>query len=100
MLMQGAHWTLDNASNNLTFLKELQVYYETTDVEFDAQESWIPCFPHVINIVTQHILEALEEGVQVINNELPNLVDMNDNNDEDDGTGTVVDEDDSDNDNN
>ena len=64
-------------------------------VEFNACDSRIPCFPHIVNIVTQCILKALDQGVTQ-DSELPDLIDADDGDDKDD-TAVVADDDDDDN---
>jgi hypothetical protein len=51
------HWTLDNAANNGTFMEELEKILELQDIKFDAQDRHIMCFPHVINICSQHVIK-------------------------------------------
>ena len=60
---QAGHWTLDNASNNGSFLTSLQEIYSRRqpDIVFSAEDSRIACFPHVINICVQHTLKALND---------------------------------------
>ena len=50
------HWTLDNASNNETFMKELETLLRLRDIDFDYTDRRIMCFPHVINICCQHVI--------------------------------------------
>jgi hypothetical protein len=55
---QGGHWTLDNASLNDAFLKELGILLRPHEVEFDHKENHIRCFPHVTNVCSTHVIEA------------------------------------------
>ena len=55
---QGGHWTLDNASLNDAFLKELEILLRPREVEFDHKDNHIRCFPHVTNICSNHVIEA------------------------------------------
>ena len=64
-------------------------------MEFNAHDSCIPCFPHIVNIITQCILKALDQGVTQ-DSELPDPIDANDEDDKDD-TVVVADDDDNDN---
>jgi hypothetical protein len=50
------HWTLDNAANNGTFLKELEVLLRSKGIDFDHLDRRIMCFPHVVNICCQHVI--------------------------------------------
>ena len=53
---QGGHWTLDNASNNGTFMEHLEILLRLRDIDFDHMDRRIMCFPHVINICCQHVI--------------------------------------------
>jgi hypothetical protein len=64
-------------------------------MDFNARNCRIPCFPHVINIITQHIFKALKDG---IGDDL-DLPDPDDNNNNNNGDGVEVDDDDTDNEN-
>ena len=60
-LMKGwqvGHWTLDNAANNSTFMEELAELLQARDINFDAADRCMMCFPHVINICWQHVITA------------------------------------------
>ena len=59
------HWTTDNALNNHTLLKLL---YETIteknpNISLNHVDAHIQCFPHVVNLVAQAMLQALNKGV-------------------------------------
>src|SRR4051812_46755041 len=88
--IQGAHWTTDNASNNYSMMEEIEKHYRNRQpphqppVSFDSKNTHIFCFPHVVNIITQCILHALDNPVSVTPggsepeyNDLPALVDVN-----------------------
>jgi hypothetical protein len=47
------------ASNNGTFLEELEILYHGCDVPFHHAEMRIMCFAHLINICCQHIIRSL-----------------------------------------
>ncbi|TFK69444.1 hypothetical protein BDN72DRAFT_767887, partial [Pluteus cervinus] len=53
--------TLDNASNNNTFMVELAKLLERKGISFDHHGNRIRCFPHVINI-------AVKTGLKYITN--------------------------------
>jgi hypothetical protein len=55
------HWTLDYASNNGTFLHELEILLQARDIDFDAIDRRIMCFPHVINTCCQHVIGSLTD---------------------------------------
>ncbi|KAF8870089.1 hypothetical protein BD779DRAFT_1456019 [Infundibulicybe gibba] len=50
------HWTMDNAENNNTLMQHLAVGITTPELPFGAKENRIMCFPHIINICTQHMI--------------------------------------------
>ena len=54
---QVRHWTLDNAPNNGTFMKELGALLHSRDIDFDALDRQLMCFPHVVNICCQHVIQ-------------------------------------------
>lgn len=54
---QVGHWTLDNAANNGTFMEHLEILLCLWDIDFDAEDWRIMCFPHIINICCQHIIK-------------------------------------------
>ena len=55
---------LNNTSNNGAFLTSLQAIYRhrQPDIVFDAQDSQVACFPHIINICMQHTIKALNNA--------------------------------------
>ncbi|KIJ58550.1 hypothetical protein HYDPIDRAFT_102399, partial [Hydnomerulius pinastri MD-312] len=55
------HWTLDNADNNDTFMFELEKLLKERDIPFDHKDRRIRCFPHILNICTGHVLEAITD---------------------------------------
>ena len=48
---QGGHWTLDNASNNGTFMIEFGNLLRARDINFDPIDRQVMCFPHIINML-------------------------------------------------
>lgn len=54
--------TLDNASNNNTFMSSLCAMIDVTGRTFSAQGNRVRCFPHVINIAVQAMLDRLSKG--------------------------------------
>ncbi|KAF8628768.1 hypothetical protein AX17_005918 [Amanita inopinata Kibby_2008] len=64
--LENSHWTVDNASNNTTFLNELKedLQRQTPPVNFSTRNSHIFYFPHIINLVAQHIIKELNGGVE------------------------------------
>ncbi|KAF5372361.1 hypothetical protein D9615_009320 [Tricholomella constricta] len=53
--------TMDNASNNNTMMEELEKILRSRGIPFDADGNRIRCFPHIINLACQAILEALKQ---------------------------------------
>ena len=54
---QVRHWTLDNAANNGTFMEHLEILLRSQDINFDAEDWHIMCFPHVVDICCQHVIK-------------------------------------------
>lgn len=54
--------TLDNASNNDTFMAHLEDYMATQGMDFDRHGNRLRCFPHVISLAVQDILAALADS--------------------------------------
>jgi hypothetical protein len=46
-------------------MKELQKLLETREIAFDAVDSRISCFPHVVNLATQCILKSMTDPEQM-----------------------------------
>jgi len=62
MSLQVGHFTMDNASNNDTFMQELEERLKKRNIPFDAKDRRIMCLPHVINICCSHIIrEFMDE---------------------------------------
>jgi len=66
-MCQGGHWTLDNAKMNVTFMKAFQEEMRIWDIPFDHKDNRIMCFPHIINICTNHVIEKFTNTVLVDN---------------------------------
>ena len=54
---QIGHLTMDNALNNIAAMRELAKLLEARDIQFDAVDCRIPCFPHIINICVTHTMK-------------------------------------------
>ena len=52
--------TSDNASNNISMVKELERLLEEHDIEWDHMKYHIPCITHVINIAVQKFLASIK----------------------------------------
>ena len=56
------HFTMDNASNNSTVMAHLSLLLaERGILEFDAEENYIRCFAHIINLCAQAAIKAMEK---------------------------------------
>ncbi|KAF7327405.1 HAT family dimerization domain-containing protein [Mycena kentingensis (nom. inval.)] len=53
--------TLDNASNNETFMAALEVALRRENIRFDAGTRRIRCFPHMVNLACKAVIEAISE---------------------------------------
>ncbi|KIO18794.1 hypothetical protein M407DRAFT_83547 [Tulasnella calospora MUT 4182] len=60
--LQIGQITLDNASNNNTFMSSLCEMIDVTGQSFSAKGNRLRCFPHVINIAVQAMLDRLSKG--------------------------------------
>jgi hypothetical protein len=60
-MFKTGHFTLDNAANNKTMMKELKKLLADREIAFHADDNRIMCFPHVVNIATQRVLRALSD---------------------------------------
>jgi hypothetical protein len=48
---------MDNASNNIAAMHELEKLLEECEIEFDPIDHCIPCFPHILNICIMHAVK-------------------------------------------
>lgn len=55
--------TMDNATVNDVFMRELEEILEENDIKFDAKDQHFHCFPHVLNLAVKDILKCLEADV-------------------------------------
>jgi DNA-directed RNA polymerase specialized sigma54-like protein len=94
-LLKVGHFTMDNASNNKTFMEHLKVVKRSREGEgegesesemtFDAADRQIRCFAHVINLCSGRVLSA--DGAQNENNEHDS---SSSDSDSDDNTATFT----------
>ena len=65
--------TMDNASANTTFIKELSVLLTSKNIDFDADDHHFRCFPHILNLAVQDVLKLLnvdfDENVHIESNQ-------------------------------
>jgi hypothetical protein len=53
---------LDNASNNQTALDEISNQLDRLGIGFDSVNHKIPCFPHIINLCAQRIINKFSSA--------------------------------------
>lgn len=59
---QIGHFTMDNASSNLTFMAHLATELHAIGVDdFDAKKNLIRCFSHIINLSAQAVIKKMEK---------------------------------------
>ena len=56
--IKGGHWMMDNAEVNDTFMAALEIELDKRDINFNAKDRRIMCFPHIVNIATGHVVQA------------------------------------------
>lgn len=54
-LLKVGHFTMDNASNNATFMECLATELAQRDISFDAADRQIACFEHVVNLCSGQV---------------------------------------------
>jgi hypothetical protein len=52
---------MDNADNNDKMVEVLQVLLAEREVNFDHRDRHIQCLPHILNICSGHVLDALTD---------------------------------------
>ena len=59
IMTKTSHFTLDNAENNVKMMENLEKLLVMCELplEFDAKDRWIMCFPHIINICVQYVVD-------------------------------------------
>jgi hypothetical protein len=55
---------MDNASNNTTMMQELQILLDAREIPFNAGDSKIMCFAHVVDLSSGRIIRALADRVK------------------------------------
>lgn len=58
---QVGHITMDNASNNASFMTHLAGHLNEIGVRFDAKKNYIRCFAHIINLCSQAVIRMMEK---------------------------------------
>ncbi len=62
--------TTDNASNNDTFIRSLEVTCSAEGIEFKAEKQHVRCLAHIINLAVQQALKSLEAEGAATDDEL------------------------------
>ena len=59
IMTKTGHFTLDNAKNNAKMMESLETLLVSPELplEFDVKDQRIMCFPHIINICVQHVVD-------------------------------------------
>jgi hypothetical protein len=75
------HWTLDNASVNAVFMKELAKLLQDRGVDFDAVDNRIMCFPHIINICSTHVIKSfhtnsVDDEIETVDDDFETVFDV------------------------
>ena len=53
------HITMDNLETNTKAMDELASLLSDREIPFDAKDRRVMCFPHIINIICQHVIEKM-----------------------------------------
>ncbi|KAJ6559295.1 ribonuclease H-like domain-containing protein, partial [Mycena sp. CBHHK59/15] len=60
--IEMGYFTMDNASNNATFMQHLSLLLASKGIlNFDPKENYIFCFTHIINLCSQAVIKAMEK---------------------------------------
>ena len=73
-LFKIRHVNMDNLQTNTKAMEELEILLHTHEIPFNAKEQCVMCFPHIVNIICQHLFakmssSALSEDVDDDNEE-------------------------------
>jgi hypothetical protein len=52
------HFTMDNASTNLTMMQELEIMFRKRDIDFDATDQHIMCYAHIVNLSSGRVIKG------------------------------------------
>lgn len=53
---------MDNAENNTTMMRSLEGLFRQREIDFDAKERQVFCFPHTTNVCTGHVVTSLSSS--------------------------------------
>lgn len=48
---------MDNLETNTAMMRELEILFTQREIPYDARNYRIFCFPHIINIIVQHVVD-------------------------------------------
>ena len=82
-LFKIRHVTMDNLQTNTKAIEELEILLHTCEIPFNAKAQCVMCFPHIVNIICQHVI------VKMSSSALPEDVD-DDNQEEDPSQNTNI----------
>lgn len=57
--MQFGHITMDNLNTNDAMMRKIEEILQDREIPFNAKDSRIMCFPHIINIIVQNVLTKM-----------------------------------------
>ena len=55
---------MDNATNNNTFIANLEELLRRRDIVYDSSQHRIICFPHVVHICVMHVIKQFTKTPQ------------------------------------
>jgi hypothetical protein len=53
---------MDNASANLTMMKELEIKFNEHDINFDAIDRHVMCYGHIVNLSSGRVIEGVTDA--------------------------------------
>ena len=53
---------MDNLETNDKMMEEMENLFEEREIPFDARQQRIMCFPHIINIIVQHVIQQMSSS--------------------------------------
>ena len=71
--------TADNASNNHTFVKEIEYVCNENNINFHHKKNYVRCLAHIINLTSQEILKFIKAGEAQEENEILTELSQNNN---------------------
>jgi hypothetical protein len=53
---------MDNLQTNTKAMEELEILLHAREISFDAKEQRLMCFPHIVNIICQHVIAKMSRS--------------------------------------